>query len=113
MKKFLILSAFCATLSFAADANSTDANATASNVEQGKKLYAKCIACHGAKADKKFMNTVPALNSIPAEERLQAMLDYKAGKLNKYKKGAMMKMQVSKLSEEDLKSINDYISTLK
>ena len=50
MKKLFVISSVAAMLavgSFAAD---------------GAAVYKKCVACHGAKAEKPYMNKVPALN---------------------------------------------------
>ena len=40
-------------------------------------------------------------------------MEYKAGTLNRYKMGNVMKAQVSKLSEEDIEALAKYIPTLK
>lgn len=101
MKKILVVSMVAA--SFAASAFGAD----------GAAIYKKCVACHGANAEKVYMNKVAALNTISKDERLKAMQEYKAGTLNKYKMGAVMKGQMAKLSDEDIKALNDYIDTLK
>lgn len=79
----------------------------------GATLFKKCATCHGAKAEKVYLNKVPALNTLTAETRLEAMKAYKAGTRNEFKMGAIMKIQVAKLSEEDMKAIEEYIESLK
>lgn len=79
----------------------------------GSAIYKKCIACHGAKAEKSYLNKVPALSSVDAKERLESLKGYKAGTLNKFGMGGIMKAQTAALSEDDLKAVNDHISTLK
>ncbi|EAH5177860.1 MULTISPECIES: c-type cytochrome [Campylobacter] len=100
MKKLLVLSALaCLSVSaFAAD---------------GATLYKKCAVCHGAKADKVYLNKVPALNTLTAAERLQYMKDYAAGKRNAYGQGAIMKINLKGLTEADFKAIEEYIESLK
>lgn len=104
MKKFLFISAVVALgcNAFAAD---------------GAAIFKKCIACHGQKAEKSYLNKVPVLTQVDPAERLALMKDYKAGKVNggkgKYNMGAVMKGQMSALSDADMAAVNDYISTLK
>lgn len=83
----------------------------------GATLFNKCKACHGAKAEKVYLNKVPALVSVDSAERLALMKEYKAGTLNggkgKFSMGAVMKGQMASLSDADMAAVNDYISTLK
>lgn len=101
MKKFAFAACaalFAASLSFGAD---------------GAAVYKKCIACHGAKADTSYLNKVPALKSVAAAERLELMKGYKAGTINNFNMGGVMKGQMASLSEEDMAAVNEYIETLK
>lgn len=102
MKKVVFLLVACACLSFGAD---------------GAKVYKQCIACHGLKAEKVYLNKVPALNSLDSAKMVEDMKQFKAGAINGGKgyfgMGAVMKMQMSKLSEDDMKAVADYIQTLK
>ncbi|AJC93877.1 cytochrome c553 [Campylobacter volucris] len=100
MKKLVVLSALaCLGVSaYAAD---------------GAALYKKCAVCHGANADKVYLNKVPALNSIASAERIQFMKEYAEGKRNAYGQGAIMKINLKGLTEEDFKAIDAYIETLK
>ncbi|AJC85989.1 cytochrome c553 [Campylobacter sp. RM16704] len=100
MKKLIILSALaCIGVStFAAD---------------GATLYKKCAVCHGAKADKVYLNKVPALNSLTKAERLQFMKEYAAGTRNAYGQGAIMKINLKGLTEADFQAIENYIESLK
>lgn len=100
MKKLVVISALaCLGVSaFAAD---------------GATLYKKCAVCHGPKADKVYLNKVPALNSISKADRLKYMKEYTAGTRNAYGQGALMKINLKGLTEADFKAIDDYIDTLK
>ncbi|QKF91688.1 c-type cytochrome [Campylobacter sp. CCUG 57310] len=101
MKKLLIVSGATALLAsslFAAD---------------GATLYKKCVACHGPKAEKSFLNKVPALTTFSKEEMVEALKAYKAGTLNKFNSAAMMKPIVAPMSEADMEAVSEYITTLK
>ena len=105
MKKFLLIgfgAALACSMSFGAD---------------GAVFFKKCIACHGAKAEKAYLNKVPVLTTVDPAERLELMKGYKAGTVEggkgKIGQGAIMKIQMSTLSEEDMAAVNEYISTLK
>ena len=100
MKKFLaITAAACVGVAaFAADAAT---------------LYKKCAVCHGAKAEKVYLNKVPALKTIPKADRLKYMKEYAAGTRNAYGQGAIMKLNLKGMSEADFVAIEDYIETLK
>lgn len=99
MKKIVLCSALLACVSaFAAD---------------GATLYKKCAVCHGAKAEKVYLNKVPALNSISSEERKQYMKEYATGTRNAYGQGAIMKLNLKGLTEADFDAIEAYIETLK
>ncbi|ENA2871405.1 c-type cytochrome [Campylobacter upsaliensis] len=99
MKKFVAISALaCLAISaYAAD---------------GATLYKKCAVCHGPKADKVYLNKVPALKSISTAERLQYMKEYSEGKRNAYGQGTIMKINLKGLTEEDFKALEAYIETL-
>ena len=79
----------------------------------GEKVYKKCVACHGAKAEKVYLNKIPALNSLDPQEMVENMKKYKAGELNLFKMGPAMKGQMASLTEEDMQAVVDYIQTLK
>ncbi|ELB7667211.1 c-type cytochrome [Campylobacter upsaliensis] len=99
MKKFVAISALACLAISAYAAN-------------GATLYKKCAVCHGPKADKVYLNKVPALKSISTAERLQYMKEYSEGKRNAYGQGAIMKINLKGLTEEDFKALEAYIETL-
>ena len=105
MKKFVLIglcAALACSVSFAAD---------------GAAIFKRCISCHGAKAEKSYLNKVPVLTTVDAAERLELMKSYKAGNVEggkgKFGMGGIMKGQMASLSDEDMAAVNDYISTLK
>ena len=98
MKKLLMIAALaCVGVSaYAADAAT---------------LYKKCAVCHGAKAEKVYLNKVPALKTISKAERLKYMKEYAAGTRNAYGQGAIMKLNLKGLTEADFVAIEDYIDS--
>lgn len=98
MKKIVLLVALACVGAFAAD---------------GAAIYKKCAVCHGAKAEKKYLNKVPALVDTDPVQRLADMKAYKAGTLSKVNMGAIMKGQMANLSDADMEAVSNYISTLK
>ena len=75
---------------------------------KGTKLYAGCIACHGAKGEGGIGPSFKGQKS-----------DYIAAALNEYKnniergpQSALMYAQAAALSESDIKELSKYIVTL-
>ena len=105
MKKSLIV---CAALA---------AFACSSFAADGETVFKKCTACHGAKAEKSYLNKVPVLTTLDKETRLADMKAYKEGTVGegkgKFGRGAVMKGQMATLSEDDMVAVNDFIETLK
>lgn len=83
----------------------------------GATVYKKCVACHGAKAEKSYLNKVPVLTTLDPAEMENLMKEYKAGAVEggkgKFGMGAVMKAQMASLSDEDMKAVAEYIVTLK
>lgn len=107
MKKVLV----CVALSMAA--------ASFALAADGATLFKPCAACHGAKAEKPYLGgKVPVLTTLDPAARLESMKGYKAGTIGeggkgKVGQGGIMKAQMAKLSDEDMATVNDYISSLK
>lgn len=100
MKKMLIISGVAAMLASSAFA------------AEGATIYKKCVACHGAKADKVFNNKVPALTSLSKDDIVASIKNYKTG-ANKFGMGAMMKPIATPLNDDDINAVAEYIQTLK
>lgn len=100
MKKFLLVIAFSAVGLFAAD---------------GAALFKTCVVCHGAGGDKvpPGSKATFTINSLSKDKIVEDLKGYKAGTLNQYGLGAQMKLYASKLSDEDMGALADYIVTLK
>lgn len=74
--------------------------------------FAKCTACHGANAEKHAMGKSQIIQGWKAEKTLVALKGYKEGTYGGAMKG-VMKGQVAKLSDADMKQLAEYIEGLK
>jgi len=80
---------------------------------KGKELYAKCASCHGPKGNLKALNKSGIIAGMPKDEIVKKLKGYKAGTLNQYGMGGLMKGQVATLSDADIEALAAYISSLK
>lgn len=85
---------------------------TALFAADGKALYGKCVACHGAKAEKPGLGKGKAPATMSKDEIVTSLKGYKAGTLNAYGMGALMKGNVATYSDEDIAAVADYIKSL-
>lgn len=98
MKKVLLTLAFAGCALMAAD---------------GKALYSKCAACHGADGSQKALGKSNPLKGQKEATVLADLKGYKAGTMNKHGMGATMKGQAASLSDADMKALAKYIAGLK
>lgn len=78
----------------------------------GADIYKKCAIYHGEKAEKTYLGVLP-IKDIPSNLRIQFMREYSEGKRNVYGKGALMKMNLRGLKEQDFQKLEKYIESLK
>jgi cytochrome c553 len=97
MKKLAIAMLFAGATSLMAD---------------GAAIYAKCVACHGANGEKSALNKSGIIQGQDAATTVEQLKGYKAGTLNKYGMGGLMKGQVAALSDEDIQAVADHIAGL-
>ena len=83
------------------------------NAADGSALYQKCVACHGKSGEKAALGKSEVISGWKADKTLEALKGYKAGTRNTKGMGALMKGQVATLCDADMKTLSDYISTLK
>jgi len=81
--------------------------------EKGKATYAKCVSCHGADGKTKALGKSEIIAGQSAADLEKKMQEYKAGTRNVAGMGTLMKGQVASLSDEDIKAVAEYISSLK
>lgn len=78
----------------------------------GKKLYNKCIGCHGQNGEKKALNKSEIIKNWDATKIASALKGYKEGTYGGAMKG-VMKSQVATLSDSEIELLSEYITTLK
>ncbi|HHO42229.1 MAG TPA: c-type cytochrome [Epsilonproteobacteria bacterium] len=99
MKKIFTLSLFASTSFLLADPAVTYAS--------------KCASCHGADGRKQVTHGESAvIAGRNAATTLQELQGYKAGTLNKYGMGGVMKNMVASLDDATMRELADYIAGL-
>ncbi|RXJ98729.1 cytochrome C [Arcobacter sp. CECT 8986] len=74
--------------------------------------FAQCASCHGAKAEKKALGKSHVIAGWPADKIEKALHGYKDGSYGGAMKG-VMKGQVARLSDADIKELAKTISSFK
>ncbi len=101
------------TATAAAAAATSETESTAANIDAAKLYATKCASCHGPKGERKALGKSAPIGGMAKDEVLEKLKGYKAGTLNLYGMGALMKTQVASLSDAELEALAAYISTLK
>lgn len=78
----------------------------------GADLYQQCASCHGTLGEKKALGKSKVINELSKEELVTALKGYKEGSYGASMK-ALMKGQVTKLEDNDMTALAEYISQLK
>lgn len=81
------------------------------NADKGKKLFAVCIPCHGAKAEKSAVNKSQIINKWSKDQILKALKGYKDGTYGGTYKATMIPT-VKRLSDDDMEELAAYIVNL-
>jgi len=71
-----------------------------------------CVACHGPYAEGNKPAAYPALHSQHADYLIKTLTDFKNGARTSNREN-MMYMIAKKMTDEDIKAVSYYISTLK
>jgi len=79
---------------------------------EGAKIYNSCVGCHGINGEKKALGKSEVIKGWEVEKTVAALKGYKDGSYGKAMKG-VMKGQVTRLSDEDIKAVAEHIATLK
>ena len=77
----------------------------------GEKLYMACAACHGAKGEKSALGKSKVIQGWSVVKIEDALKGYKNGSYGGAMKG-IMKGQASKLSDDEMAAVAEYISKL-
>ena len=78
-----------------------------------KALFAKCASCHGPDGKRKALGKSGIIAGMDKVQLLKKLKGYKAGTLDQYGMGALMKAQVVGLSDQQLAALAGYISAMK
>jgi cytochrome c553 len=85
-----------------------EAGADAGASSKVSKLYAGCIACHGAKGEG---GIGPSFKGRKSDYISAALVQYKNGE-ERGAQSALMYAQAAALSDKDIKDLSEYITTL-
>lgn len=77
------------------------------------KAFAKCVGCHGKDGKMKALGKSEIIAGQSKADLVKKIGEYKAGTRNAVGMGALMKGQVSALSDADIDAIATYVSGLK
>ncbi|MFV0480817.1 MAG: c-type cytochrome [Campylobacteraceae bacterium] len=78
----------------------------------GAAIYKRCVSCHGKNAEKLPPNGNAIIQGWSAEKIEEAVKGYRDGVYG-HKMKALMKGQVGKLTDDEIKAVSQYIATLK
>ncbi|WP_301098877.1 cytochrome c [Otariodibacter sp.] len=80
------------------------------DAEKGAKLFKQtCATCHGKTGEKSAMNQSKIINQLNADEIVLALQNRKTGTISISKAGNRIK---SKLSEQDMKDIAEFLQKI-
>lgn len=106
-----------ATMRSTIDSNATAESSAESNVitKTPQDLYKKCVACHGSKGDKVAPGSIGDMHiaSLDKSEIINALKGYRAKNFSKGGSFAIMYLQAQDLSDNDINTLADYISSFK
>jgi cytochrome c553 len=83
-----------------------------SSTEAGKAIFTKCLSCHGADGKTSALGKSAVIAGQLSTDLEKSLMEYKAGTRNVAGMGMLMKGQVGTMSDEDIKAVAEYISTL-
>ena len=86
--------------------------ATSLFAADGAKTFKACAGCHGANGEKAALGKSQIIKGWDAAKTEMALKGYKDGSYGGPMKG-VMKGQVARLSEEDIKAVAEHIANLK
>ena len=93
-------------------AEKSEANTVAPKLKKtGEQLYAKCISCHGSKAEKSALNKSQIIQGWDTVKITDALKGYQNGSYGREMKG-VMKGQIGSYNDEEIKLVSEFISKL-
>ena len=86
--------------------------ATSLFAADGASLFKACAGCHGANAEKAALGKSQIIKGWDISKTQEALTGYKNGSYGGAMKG-VMKGQVARLTEADIKAVAEHIASLK
>ncbi len=79
----------------------------------GKQLYVSlCMGCHGEQGEKEALSKSQLIGGQAYTTTKYQLEEYKAGRLNQYLMGEIMKQQAQELTSNEILLVSKYIETL-
>lgn len=79
----------------------------------GASAYAQCIGCHGVNGEKKALKKSAVITGQDSAKTVKQLKGYKAGILDQYGYGGLMKQKVAHLNDATIKAVADHIAAMK
>jgi len=77
-----------------------------------ENLYKSCAGCHGENGEKMALSKSIVIAGQESNLSIKELTAYKNGELNQYGLGGIMKSQLAKVSEEEIKELAKYIENM-
>lgn len=90
----------------------TALGATSLFANEGAGLFKSCVGCHGVNGEKQALGKSAAITGWEVDKTIAALKGYKNGTYGGAMKG-VMKGQVTRLNDEQIKAVAEHIATLK
>ena len=78
-----------------------------------QELYKNCAGCHGENGERAALGQAKIITGQETNLTIKQLSAYKNGELNKYGLGNIMKLQLTMLSDDDIKELAEYIKNMK
>ena len=78
------------------------------SAEDGAALYKKCVACHGANAEKMALGKSKIIANMSLEDNIAALKGYQDGSYGGPMK-ALMIGQIGSYTDEEIKAVSEYV----
>jgi len=78
----------------------------------GQAAYAKCAGCHGKDGKTKALGKSEVVAGQAVADLVTKLAEYKAGTRNVSGMGTLMKGQVASMSDDDIKAVSEYMSSM-
>jgi cytochrome c553 len=86
--------------------------ATIALLANTEELYNNCAGCHGEHGELSALGQSKIITGQESNLSIKQLTAYKNGELNKYGLGNIMQLQLTALSENDIKKLAEYIANM-